>query len=152
MRWERVLESAAVFHSIWVEVGPLVGVVLGVLLGAYLTMRAQRQHWILDSKKEEYRELLSTLSQSMNAILDLHTPMIAHGPEEQRAEHDSQLKALAVIGDRLFISDEVKKIDVLNRWCKAVREIETGGHSGAFARTVKGILADITDSAKKIVA
>jgi hypothetical protein len=41
----------------WSVVGPL----FGVLLGALLTGRNQRVKWIADSKKEEYRELLTTL-------------------------------------------------------------------------------------------
>jgi hypothetical protein len=136
-----------IFLSVWAAVGPLVG----VLLGAYLATRAQKQHWILDSKKEEYRELLSTLTQSFNVLLDYHAPMVGHGPDEQRAEHAERLKALAAIGDRLFISDEVKRIDVLNRWHKAVRRLEKDVNGSAFAESVGGILADITNSAKKIL-
>ena len=95
-----------VFLSLWAAVGPLVG----VLLGGYLAIRAQKKHWILDSKKEEYRELISTLTQTLNVLLDFHAFMVAQGPEEQRAAHIAKMKALAVIGDRLFISDEVKRI------------------------------------------
>jgi hypothetical protein len=133
--------------TVWAAVGPLVG----VLLGGYLAMRVQKRHWVLDNQKEEYRELLSTLTESFNVILDFHTPMVAHGSEEQRAAHAAHLRALAVIGDRLFISEEVKKIDLLNRWRAAVHEIETGGHSPAFARSVGEVLTEIVTSAKQSV-
>jgi hypothetical protein len=85
----------------------------------------------------------------LNVLLDLHTPVLAHGPEEKRAAHAARLKAIAVIGDRLFIADEVKKIDVLTRWRKAVHEIETGRNSPVFAESVGEILADIVTSAKR---
>ena len=49
---------------------------------------------------------LSILTQSFNLILDFHAPMVAHRPEEQRAAHAAQLKALAVIGDRLDVSKD----------------------------------------------
>jgi hypothetical protein len=133
------------FLSVWSAAGPL----FGVGLGAYLTMRTQRAHWVADSKKEEYRELISTLTQSSSVILEFHGPMIAHGPEEQRAAHEAQLKALAVISSRLFIAEDVQRLDLTNRWRKAVREIETGGHTPAFARSVGGILADIIKTARE---
>jgi len=136
-----------VFLSIWAAVGPLIG----VLLGAHLAAQAQKRHWILDSMKEEYRELLSTLSQTFNFLREYHAPMVGHGPEEQRAEHAEQLMALAVIGDRVFISGEVKRIDVLNRWRRAVHQLENHLNSATFAKSVGEILADITESAKKIV-
>lgn len=136
------------FLSIWAAVGPLIG----VLLGGYLTMRVQRNHWKLDNKKEEYRELIGTLTQSFNVIMDFHAPMVGHGPEEQRAAHGAHLKALAVLGDRLFIADEIKRLDLRNRWNKVAHEIEAGGHSQAFARGVVEIMDDITASAKQTVS
>jgi hypothetical protein len=126
----------AVFLSILAVVGSLAGVVLG----GYLATRTQKKHWILDSKKEEYRELLSTLTQSFNVLLDLHVANVGLGSDEQRAEHDARLKALAVIGDRLFIADEIKRFDVSNRWRKAIYQFDDDYDSPAFARTVGGIL------------
>jgi hypothetical protein len=84
------------------------------------------------------------------------------GSAARRIHHDAraketvgtrqqELKALAVIGNRLFISDEVKKIDVFNRWRNAVHQFEKDLNSPAFAASVGGILADITAYAKNIV-
>jgi hypothetical protein len=137
----------AVFLSILAVVGSLGGVVLG----RYLATRAQKQQWILDSKKEEYRELLSTLSQCYHVLLDFHTPLVAHGPEEQRAVHAQELKAVTVIQDRLFICDEVERMKIFNRWRAAVLQFEGCPDGLAFTKSIGGILADIIDAAKKIV-
>ena len=136
-----------VFLSVWGALGPLVGVVLGGLL----TMWLQRRQWQINNKKEEYRELISTLTRSFNVILDAHTPMVAHGPEEQRAAHEAEIRALVVIRDRLFINDEVRQINLLDRWRDAVHDISTHGHSTAFARKVGELLTDIVTSAKRSI-
>src|SRR5713226_4251307 len=48
-------EPLKVVMTIWAAVGPL----LGVALGSYLSTRTQRRHWVMDNKKQEYRELLT---------------------------------------------------------------------------------------------
>jgi len=58
--WKAVGASAGV---IWSAVGPL----MGVCLGAYIASRNQRKQWLLDNKRQEYRELLTALT---NGILN----------------------------------------------------------------------------------
>jgi hypothetical protein len=59
---------------------------------------------MLDSRKEEYRELLSALTLAYS----LHRQSVS------TAESDA--KALAVIRDRLYIAGEVEELKVLDRW------------------------------------
>ena len=125
----------------------VLGALVGVALGGYLTMWIQKQHWVADNKKEEYRELISTLYESFMVIGDFYT-IIARGPQEQRAEREAKMKAVTVIGTRIFIADDVKRLDLGHRWRKAVREIETSRDGEAFGAAVGDILADLTKSAK----
>jgi len=46
--------------KVWAAVGPLVG----VWIGAVLAKRWQREQWIADNKRAEYRKLLTTLTRS----------------------------------------------------------------------------------------
>jgi len=61
------------------------------------------------------------------------------------------MKALTVIADRLFIADEVRKLEVAVHWRKAMLGIKRNGDTSAFAAAVGKIIADITESAKHII-
>jgi len=50
----------------WASVGPLVG----VLIGAMLTRAWDRRKWINENRKQEYRELLTTLTSACTALID----------------------------------------------------------------------------------
>ena|SRR5215471_5663413 len=122
----RILNVAAV---LWAAIWSLVA----VLIGAYIANRNQRRHWIADNKKQEFRELLSALVEASSSLIALHTPMVAHGPEEQRACERSEKKSVEVIMDRIFIAREVKELDLLRRWTKACRELDKTTDRSAFS-------------------
>lgn len=77
--------------------------------------------------------------------------MVAHGPEEQRANHEAEHNALVVLGDRLFIADKVKEMGLYNRWINAVNELNTSGHSRAFGRTVGEMFNEIAKAAREVI-
>src|SRR6266404_6383389 len=91
--WERTaVVVGSVFRSVWLAVGPLVG----VLVGAYIANRNQRKHWIADNKRAEYRKLLSTLASTFTGIIELRAPGVALGPAEQRKILNLEVRAGAV--------------------------------------------------------
>ena len=126
----------------------IVGVLIGVLAGAYLSDRNQRKRNHAGSKKEEYRELLSTLTQAAGKIADFHGPIVAHTPEEERSYYETKEKALITIDNRLFITTEIEKLDLRGRWISAVHDVEHGGHNLEFRRTVRQMIRQIISSAR----
>jgi hypothetical protein len=57
----------------WTAVLPLVGVVIGATMQYWLSRSAEKQRqreWLRDNKKQEWRELIGTLSRSVRYILD----------------------------------------------------------------------------------
>lgn len=129
----------------------VLNVLIGVLVGAYIAYRIQRKRENTDSKKEEYRELLSTLNQVSSKIADFHGPIVAHSPEEERAYYEAKEKALIVIDSRLFITSEIEKIDLRSRWISAVHDAENGGHSLVFRRTTRQIMRQIISAGKQLI-
>jgi len=129
----------------------VLNVLIGVLVGAYIAYRIQRKRENTDSKKEEYRELLSTLNQVSSKIADFHGPIVAHSPEEERADYEAKEKALIVIESRLFITSEIEKIDLRSRWISAVHDAENGGHSLVFRRTTRQIMRQIISAGKQLI-
>ena len=129
----------------------VLSVLIGILVGAYITDRIQRKRENTNSKKEEYRELLSTLTQASSKIANFHGPIVDHSPEEERAYYEAKEKALIVIDTRLFITSEIEKIDLRGRWISAVHDVENGGHSLVFRRTVRQIIRQIISAGKHLI-
>src|SRR5438132_11908355 len=101
----------------------LAGVILGVFLTSILTRRSQRTQWIADNKKEEYRELMSTLARSMTMIMMYKGVGVAIGPQQQREFQDAYNEALRVLSDRIFIAEQIKKDKIYDRWTAAMAEL-----------------------------
>ncbi|MBO0910570.1 MAG: hypothetical protein J2P13_02155 [Acidobacteria bacterium] len=107
----------------WGVVGPLVGVVLGSLL----TRSWQRNQWIRDNKRAEYRELITVLSESDDCIannphrydrIGTQSPGTA---ERDRLSDKAEERASAIINDRIVISETVLQ-KVREHWSAFLRE------------------------------
>jgi len=59
--------TAEGLKAVWASVGPLVG----VLVGALLARSWDRRKWINENRKQEYRELLTTLTSVIDRTSDL---------------------------------------------------------------------------------
>ena len=142
--WELIV---AVIQEAWPAAGPIIG----IFIGAWLTNRNQRKQRIADSKKEEYRELLGKLNQTLSIIANFHAPMSVFTGGEERQYAEAKDEALIVIDTRIFIDDEMEKIDLRNRWLKAIQEVEKDRHGLAFVRAIREITKDIKDAAKTLI-
>jgi hypothetical protein len=112
------------FLTLWAAIGPMVGIVVGHLL----TRSWQREQWILDSRKEEFRELLSTLTMTYSLLV------------QRICTTESTAKASAVIRDRLYIAVEVEELKILERW----KRIESLSNSPPLLNAVDGPFRDLT--------
>jgi len=132
--------------KVWTALGPLVG----VCIGAWLTSRHLKTSRIADSKKDEYRELLSTLTRTLKTIANFHGPMSVHSGKEEQEYYEAKDEALIAIDTRLFIRKEMNKIELRQRWQNAAQELHQSGHSLAFVITVRKITEEIKDTAEHL--
>ena len=132
------------FLNVWAIAGPFVG----ILLGSWLTTRNQRRHWLLDNKRSEYRELLTTIADSGSKLLVFwgRNPVVASG-EEQFTIGETARQSVDVIYNRLFIADEVKKLDVLKRWEATIDGLRKSHNVDAFGKLMDQIMDDIRRAA-----
>jgi hypothetical protein len=140
-----MFSAAEIVLAIWAALGPLAG----VLIGAYTANRNLRQQWLDSCKKQEYSELITTLTKSMMFYIHLRAYSVTKGPEEQRAE----AAALGSVGEtarnRIFILPTVKRLDVVKRWHDQTRFVEDGGDIDKFAASVGKLLDEIRIAALK---
>jgi len=91
----------------------------------FLTHMHQRKQWVLDNKKTEWRELISTLCRSARTILHNHPHSL--GPvtgEQARLADAADREARMVIQDRLSIADVMQKENVLEIWERGIAKDE----------------------------
>jgi hypothetical protein len=83
----------------WSGIGPLIG----ALIGSWLTRSWQRKQWLLESKKAEYRELLSVLSQSAHCILNNSPHLTVQGMGTLKSgEQERESDEAAADGSSLY--------------------------------------------------
>jgi hypothetical protein len=132
------------FLNIWAIVGPLVG----ILLGSWLTTKNQQRHWLLDNKRSEYRELLTSIADAGSKLLVFWggNPIVATG-EEQFMIGETARQSGDVIYNRLFISHEVEKMDLLKRWESAIDVLRRSHNVDVFGKSMDQIMDDIRRAA-----
>src|SRR5437588_521888 len=120
---------STIILTIWAAVGPLVG----VRYGQELAKRWQREHWTNDNAKQECRELLSTITHTFSVVLRYHAmstsglPLVGpHDAVEMRERNQVEQDSLEIFYRMLFISDELNKRKIRNRWINAIQEYEKG--------------------------
>jgi hypothetical protein len=134
---------------------PLIGAVGVVFLGAWLTRSRERKHWLNDCRKEEYRELINTLTLATMEIIRQHDPSYPKidylRPEKMWDAQDFYMKSLAVIRDRIFISDEIRDMKVYDRWTNAMQALAKSGDHRQFEEIADDIHLGLVERAKKPV-
>jgi len=98
----------------------------GVVLGHYLTRSWQRDQWRLDRRREEYRELISALSETFTSMQRSGVYM----GDADRALKLEIIKANSyrVIRDRILIAQDLRDADILNRWASAFHPVDNFSH------------------------
>jgi hypothetical protein len=101
------------------------GSFVGSTATLYLSSRQRRKEWLRDSKKQEWRELISTLARSAHYIRH-NSPghLLATSGEQQKGVLQANAEARSVIEDRIFIAHQMQSGNILERWQLLVNETD----------------------------
>jgi hypothetical protein len=139
---------AAIILAIWGAVGPLVG----IYIGHRLLRDQHRRQWLADNKILEWREVITTLQKSLTTIVQFEAASRLSTVEEKKAAIpvvlDARTAAFAVLGNRLFIAQEVRHLQMFDKWSKAVKEFDVH-HDPAQFGTLNGELVHLITQAAK---
>jgi hypothetical protein len=104
--------------SIWAGIGPLVG----LLAGHYLLRSWQREQWLLDSRKQEFRELITALTDTIVHLM-MFTPAyeVGKGAEEFDELKAAQKIAMRVLADRIYIAEDLRELNAAERFFEAIQ-------------------------------
>ena len=73
----------------------------------------------------------------------------ALSPKEQRSIARAAERSGNVIYNRLFIADEMKRLNVMNRWKQTMEALRKDRNMDAFTEGLDGVMEDIRTAALK---
>jgi len=123
---------------------------VGVLVGGYIANRSQRRHWILESKRVEYREVFSTLTKSYSYLVSTMSVGVLGGEEELKMEQ-AWMEGLNVLRDRVVIGQEVRSKELAERWSGAVGRYRQNQNYPEFALEFSRIMKILQENADKLI-
>jgi hypothetical protein len=137
---------STIILTIWAALGPL----LGVRCGQELAKRWQREHWMNDNARQECREILSVITNTFSVVLKYHAMSMAgipltgpHDAVEMRERNQAEQNSLEIFYRMLFISDELNKRNIRNRWIAAINKYGKGNDGAKFAEEFGTIAREI---------
>jgi hypothetical protein len=143
MNWTVIATYA---KGTWAAVGPLVG----VLIGAYISNRNQRKQRIADNKREEYRELLATLSKAITIFFRDRAGLLPNGTNRIDLLTTTSNNVMEAIQTRIYIASVMTRLQVLPRWKEALELPQNNAKDNSlFAQTAGRILEDVRNAAKE---
>jgi hypothetical protein len=128
------MHGITVALAVWAVVAPFIGIVLG----HYLTRSWQREQWLRDCRKEEFRELLTSITKCYRTVLD---------KEDSRTLHDARSEALTVIQNRIYVAEDVKQYRILESWKDATDLYDADWSLEGLVESYKLVSALIVDIA-----
>lgn len=130
--------------GVWAVGGPL----LGVLLGAKIAVRNLRKQRISDHKREEYRELLSAVSEGLVEFTRLQQVAIPNPNETEAVDR----KVFVAIHDRIFTWAKISGLQIFPRWNAAITQLKQSEDRQRFSESMGRLLQDIRETALRDIA
>jgi hypothetical protein len=129
----------------WAAIGPLVG----VLVGAYLAGRRQKQEWLADNKKEEYRELVASITKCLTAYVQIYAVQTVRSGDDERTIMAGDANFAEVVRSRLFIGESVRRLDVSRRFMKIKGDFRKNRIVEIFISDVEKLMDEVLTSASQ---
>ena len=127
--------------TIWAVAGPLVG----ILFGHYLITSWQRRQWLADNRLQEWRELIAAIMTAFTAIAKI-SQLSPDGEVLRRLQEDGS-RAIEVIGNRVFIHEDVERLKVLEQWNDATHTFFNDRDAKKFAERFHEVMLAIKNTA-----
>jgi hypothetical protein len=108
------------------------GTLGGIVVGNLLTRSWQRTQWLMDQRKDEFRELIKGLDDAMRALMERDTTRFDLTPAERRDRARSSSDFHQIIRTRLFTADDIQTIGLERGWQDVVDKYMSEGSTELF--------------------
>jgi hypothetical protein len=129
--------------------------IIGALVGAFTVHRLTRsrefESWSRDARLKEWRELLETMTNAYMTLLTLsHSQVLASRTIEDGVvteKHDVLAEVDITLATRIFISDDVEKLDLRMKWAALVTHFVGTLNRAIFKSEFQAVRAAIVATA-----
>jgi hypothetical protein len=135
--------------KVWNAVGTLIVGVTGILLGAYLTARRQNRDWLLNNKRDEYRELLDVITKTSSVYTQMFWLQTSQSADDQRLVMASDARYVEIVRSRLFIRKTAKELEIAKRLTQLTTALKKDRQVSRFSMGIDQLIKDIQDTAEK---
>jgi hypothetical protein len=77
------------------------------VIAQVMARQSQLEQWLLDNRKQEWRELLSSLATTFLTMLRHKEPHLPQSPEAQSMISNARLESARILHDRIFIRSDL---------------------------------------------
>jgi hypothetical protein len=137
--WQGILTSILALAGIGGTLG-------GVYIGQRMSQKWQREQWVLDNRKEEFRMLVDALSDSLRIETTKYSGMVLSG-EQERAIVETHSNTMRVIRSRIFVADVVEQCRLDERWVEALKAHQVSFDIAPLAAVYSTLRAEIIRAA-----
>lgn len=130
-----------------VAVAGISGTLASGVIAARMARQSQLEQWLLDNRKQECRELLSSLATTFLIMLRHREPEMPHSAEVQAMLSDARLESTRMLHDRIFIRGDLEKARILKRWAEAMSRYAREHDDSRFTADFGGIQNDLIEIA-----
>src|ERR1700728_4484457 len=85
----------------------IAGALGGIVIGHFLTRSAQHQQWVRDNRKEEFREVVTAMSQFVVDHMAYVSSLGSDLPQSKQAYIDSYKTTSVILCDRVYIYADI---------------------------------------------
>jgi hypothetical protein len=129
--------------------------IAGTFGSGYFSQRmarhSQREQWLRDCRRQEYRELVSALT---TAVVGVVVYKEARDAQSARAEQllknviDTHQSVYNVIADRIYIANEIKALNVLDRYSAILSDLRESRNESGPADRMSALIDEIVEVAR----
>ena len=116
----------------------------------YLTRSGQRQQWLLDQRKNEIRELIVALDESLLSEATGERDTGELNAEERRNKLFKTRDFYKVCRTRIFTAQDVCQLDLENEWRNAVAEYKQESDGEVFHAAYESLMNALVKAAMRV--
>jgi hypothetical protein len=126
----------------------IAGTLGGTAIGQRMARSWQREQWLLDCRKEEFRELITVISDTLAATLEAVSGKI---PSRTNPDELGELysKSLRAMNDRIFIAKDIKRLGVRTEWLELTTGYAKDSDTIQFIARIDKLLVALVEVATK---
>lgn len=126
------------------------GALLGIVIGHFLTRSSQHVQWLRDNRKREFQELVTAMSRQIVEHMAYTASLGSDLPQSKQTYVDAMKATSLVLGDRIYIHDELSERNIQTRFVEVMNHFrDAGSDFDGPGHEANALLLEVVTMARK---